>query len=133
MSSPFGPQQAAALAFPTALLLGLTLVMQLLAARERKLQLGAAFLVEIELERHERHTLALDRSDELVDLAAVQEELAQALGRVIEAAALEVFGDVGIDQPDLPGAGIGIRFCDRCLSLAQRFHLRPGERDAGLE
>jgi len=35
-----------------------------------------------------------------VNLAAVQQELAQALGRMVEAAALQIFRDVGIDQPD---------------------------------
>src|SRR5262249_24919338 len=107
--------------------------MQLLAARERKLELGAALLVEIQLERHQRHSLPLDRAHELVDLAAVKEELAHAFGRMIEAAALQIFRDVGIDQPDLPAARVGIGFGDRRLAAAQRFHFRAGERDAGLE
>src|SRR5436309_3068241 len=42
-----GPQEPSTLPLPAALFLGLTLVVQLLAARERKLELGAAFLVEI--------------------------------------------------------------------------------------
>src|SRR5215469_10304165 len=88
------PHQPAALALPGALLLGFALVVELLAAGERKLDLGAALFVEIELERHEGHALALDRAGELVDLAAVQQELAGALGRMVEAAALQVFGDV---------------------------------------
>src|ERR1700730_11222489 len=66
-------------------------------------------------------------------LTAVQEELADTLGCMIETAALEIFRDVGIDEPDLPAAGIGIRFCDRRLALAQRFHFGPGECDTGLE
>jgi hypothetical protein len=107
--------------------------MQLLAARERKLDLGTAFFIEIKLERHQRHAFALYRADELIDLAAVKEELADTLGWMIETAALEVLRDVGIDEPDLPAAGIGIRFRDRRLALAQRFHFRPGERDTGLE
>src|SRR5262249_57234863 len=97
-------------AFPAALLVGFALVVQLLAAGERKLELGAALVVEIELERHQRHSLALDRTDELVDLPAVQEELAHALGGVVEAAALQVFRDIGIDQPDLAATRIGIGF-----------------------
>ena len=66
---PLLPQQAAALALPGALLLRLALVVKLFAARQSQLDLGAAPLVEIELERHQRHALALHRADELVDLA----------------------------------------------------------------
>src|SRR5262249_37452095 len=130
---PLCSQQPPALALPTAPLLAFALIMQLLAARERKLELGAALLVEIELQRHQRHSLALDRAHELVDLAAVKEELAHAFGRMVEAATLQIFRDVGIDQPDLPAARIGIGFGDRRLAATQRFHLRAGERDAGLE
>src|SRR5712671_1252678 len=61
-----GPQQPSALPLPAALFLGFTLVVQLLAARERKLELGAALQVEIKLERHEGHALALDRTQKLV-------------------------------------------------------------------
>src|SRR5262249_56559533 len=96
-----GPQQPSALALPAALLLGFALVVQLLAAGERKLELGAALVVEIELERHQRHSFALDRADELVDLPAVHEKLAHALWGVGEAAALRVFRAIGRDQPDV--------------------------------
>src|SRR5262249_17039173 len=75
-----GPQQPSALPLPAALLLGLPLVVQLLAAGERKLELGAAFVVEIEPERHQRHSLALDRAHELVDLTAAKEGRAHTTG-----------------------------------------------------
>src|SRR5262245_62307116 len=101
--SALGPQQPPALALPTALLFGLALVVQLLAAGKGELELGAALLVEIELERHQRHALALDRADQLVDLAAVEKELADALGRRVEAAGLQIFRDIGIDEPDQIG------------------------------
>src|SRR5438874_1596458 len=93
------PQQAPLLARPIALLLALALVVQLLAARKRELDLGAPSVVEIEPQRHERHALALDSADQLVDLAFMQQQLARALRRMIEAAGLQIFGDVGIDQP----------------------------------
>src|SRR3954451_1712659 len=127
-----GAQQPAALALPTALLLGFALVVQLLAAREPYLDLGAAFFIEVELERHQGHSLALDRPHELVDLGSVKEKLADALGGMIKTAALEIFRNIGIDEPYLPVAGIGIRFCDCRLALTQRLHFRPGESDAGL-
>src|SRR5437879_1447448 len=68
-----GPQQPSALPLPAALFLRFTLVVQLLAARERKLELGAALLVEIKLERYQRHALALDGAYKPVDLAAVKQ------------------------------------------------------------
>src|SRR5207237_7567581 len=109
-ASPLRAQQPPALALPGALLLGLALVVQLLAAGERKLDLGAALFVEIELERDERHDLALDRTPELVDLAAVQQQPTRALGRMVEAAGLQIFGDVGVDEPELAAAGVGVGF-----------------------
>src|SRR3984893_12085631 len=126
-------QQPAALALPAAFLFRLALVVQFLAARQRKLDFGATFVVKIELERDESHSLALNRSDELADLPPVQEQLTQALGGIIEAAPLEVFGDVGIDEPDLPPTRIGIGFCNCRLPLAQGFYFRSGQRNAGLE
>src|SRR5262245_26669596 len=99
--SPLCAQEPAALAFPGTLLFSFALVVELLAARKRELDLGAALFVEIELERHKRHALALDRAGELVDLAPMQQELARALGRMVEAAGLQVLGNIGVDQPDL--------------------------------
>src|ERR1700751_4744805 len=99
MSSALQAHQAPLLAVPAALLLGLPLVVQLLAARERDLELGPALLVEIQSERHDRHALALDPAGELVDLPAVEQQLARPLGRMIEAAGLQIFRDIGVDEP----------------------------------
>src|SRR6478672_1030712 len=112
----FGPKQPSAFAIPAALLLGFALVVQLLAAGERKLELGAALVVEIEPERHERHSLALDRADELVDLAAGKDDLAHPLGGMVEAVALEVVRDIGVDQPDLTDTRTGVGFPDSRLA-----------------
>src|SRR5258708_7199271 len=71
------PQQPAALARPVAFLLGLALVMQLLALGERELDLGAALVVEIDLQRYDGHAFALDRAHQLVDLPLVQQKLAR--------------------------------------------------------
>jgi hypothetical protein len=101
--------------------------------RERKLDLGAALFVEIELERNERHALAVHRARELVDLPPVQQKLAGAFRGVVEASTLQVFGDVGVDEPDFAAAGVGIGLCDRGLPLAQRFHFGAGQCDAGFE
>src|SRR6266567_6856491 len=75
--SPLVAQQPAALARPVALLLGLALVVQLLALGECDLDLGAAFVVEIDLQWHDGHAFALDRAHQLVDLPLVQQEFAR--------------------------------------------------------
>src|ERR1700722_6085671 len=97
--SSFEPHQAAALALPASFLFGLALVVELLAAAERDFDLRAPLVVEEQLERHDGHALAVDRYRELVDLATVQQQLARPLRRMIEPAGLEVFRDVGVDQP----------------------------------
>src|SRR5437763_144614 len=99
VGSPFCPQEATALAFPAAFLLRLTLIVELLAASKRKLDLRAPTLVKIEPQRHQRHALALNRPNKLVNLPAVQEKLAQAFWRMIEAAGLHIFRDICVDEP----------------------------------
>src|SRR6516164_745080 len=133
MVSSFATQQPAPLALPAALLLGFPLIVQFLSPRQRKLELGASLVIEIEFQGNERHALALDRADELTDLPAMQKKLARALGSMIEAAALQIFGDIGIDQPDLATSGIGIGLGDGRLALPQRLYFGSSQRDPGLE
>src|ERR1051325_456037 len=133
LTSLFLPQQPAPLARPVALLLGLTLVVQLLALGQRDLDLGAALVVEIDLERHDGHALALDRTHQLVDLAAMQQELARPLRRMVEATGLLVFGDVGVDQPQFTVTRRRVGLSDAGLAGAQRLDLAAGERHARLE
>src|SRR5262245_64845896 len=52
---------------------------------------------------------------------------------MVEAAALQVFWNIGVDQPDLAAARIGVGLRDRRLAAAQRLNLRAGEREADLE
>ena len=46
---------------------------------------------------------------------------------------LQIFRNIGINQPDLAATRVGIRLGDRGLASTQRFYLAAGERDAGLE
>src|SRR6185295_8572334 len=125
-------QQPAALTLPRALLFGVALVVELLAARQGEFDLGAASFVEIELERNKRHALALDRPDQFVDLPAMKQKLARPLWRMVEPVCLQVLGNVGIDQPDFAVASVGIGFGDRRLAETQRFHFGAVERETGL-
>src|ERR1700741_1714089 len=95
------PHQAALLPAPIALLHGLALVVQLLALGERELEFRAAALVEVKLERNQGHAFAVDGADQLVDLLSVQKKLAWPFRQMIEAVGLQIFRNIGVDQPDL--------------------------------
>ena len=114
------PHQPRLVALPVALLFGLALVVQLLALGDAQFQLGDALGVEIELQRDQRHAFALDGDGQLGGLALVHQQLARALGLVVEAAGLGVFGDIGVDQEDLAILGVGVAFADGGLAGAQR-------------
>src|SRR3954470_5524511 len=126
------PHHALLLAIPVALLLGVALVVLLLAAREAEIDLDAV-LLPVERERNERVALALDRADELVDLCAVEEQLARA----------PVFGDDvrrgrdqrhdrRAEQEDLAGLHDRVRIAEIHAPGAQALHFPAFERDAGL-
>src|SRR5574338_482391 len=68
------------------------LVVLLLAPAQRQADLGLAAR-EVDLERDECQPLLLDRADQPLDLAPVQQELARAHGRVVPAIALFVGRD----------------------------------------
>src|SRR5712692_6057460 len=120
------------LALPAALLFALAFVVQFLAAGDRNLDLGATLRIEIELQRHERHALALHRASELVDFTSVQQQLAGPPREMIETVRLQIFGDIGVVEPQFAGLLRRIGFGDRRLALPQRLDLGPGQRDAGL-
>src|SRR3546814_1047131 len=88
--------------------------------------------VEIDGKGHERHALAGDGAMQLRDLALMKEQLARALGLMVEAVAVTEFGYVGVDQPDFLLLHLGIAFGDRAFAEAERLHLGAGERAAGF-
>src|SRR5690606_11144428 len=117
-------QQPTALAVPVAALFGVALVVKLFAARQRNFELRATLLVEIKLERHDGEPFALDAGGEPVDLAVMQQQPAGTFRRVIvERARLQIFRNVGIDEPEAAIAGIGIGFTDAGAAAAQGFDL----------
>src|ERR1700710_61123 len=52
---------------------------------------------------------------------------------MVEAVGLQVFRNVGVDQPYLAALGIRVGFRDRGLAVADRLDLGAGQRDAGLD
>ena len=63
----------------------------------------------------------------------MQQQLARPARLVIEAVGLQIFGDIGVEEPDLAALLARIALPDRRLAAAQRLHLGAGQRDAGLE
>src|SRR5690348_15557186 len=108
-----------AVRLPAVLLLtqGLPLVVLLLTAGERDLGLGAAVL-EVQGEGHDRVTRLLRLRRQLVDLLAVQEQLALAAHRVVGPGALAVLGNVGVVQPRLVPVDLDEAVGQRGASLA---------------
>jgi hypothetical protein len=90
------------LRLPPVLLLpqGLALVVLLLASRESDLGLRPAVL-EVQGQGHDGVTRLLGLRLQLVDLLAVQQELALAARGVVRPAALVILRDVGVVQPRL--------------------------------
>src|SRR5262249_30663603 len=76
-----------------ALLDRLALVVELLAATQPQLDLGAVTF-EVELERHEGQPLCAHAHLQANDFLAVQQQLARAHGVVVHVRALLVLGDV---------------------------------------
>src|SRR5207244_12271329 len=107
------------------------LVAQLLAARERELDLDAA-VPEIEPRRYDGEALLRDRRGEALDLPPVEEELARPVGVVVGAVPLRVLGHVEVDEPRLTVTHLCVRLLQRRIALAQRLDLRAGEHDARL-
>ena len=109
---------------PLGLALGdrLALVVVFLAACQGHLDLGPAAL-EVEQGRNQRVAALADLAADTVDLAAVQQQLAFALGFVVLPAGLLVGSDVAIDQVQLTLLDAAVGVVQMRLSGAQRLDL----------
>src|SRR5262249_19705475 len=75
-------------------------VVGLLTAGQRQFDLDLA-VGEVHRQRHQREVAVADLADQVVDLPAVQQQLAVAPRRVVGPGAVVVLGDVDVAQPDL--------------------------------
>src|SRR5262249_35565586 len=80
-----------------------------------------------------REAALLDLRAQLVELAAMQEQLPMALGLVAELARRPVGADVRADEEQLLAEEAGIRILQVGPPVAQRLDLAPREHEAGLE
>src|SRR5215468_723867 len=110
----------------------LALVVQLLAASETQLRLGAP-LHPVEPERHQRQAALLDLAAQLVELAPVQQQLPMTLRVVPELARRPVGADVYADQEELVAEEARVRVLQVDAPVAQRLHLTADERQTGLQ
>src|SRR4051812_38999492 len=94
-----GLQQLLLVALPVFFFFGGALVDLAFAVGEAELHLGVAALVEIDRERNEGHALALGLALELLDLAALQQQLPRAAWLVVEAVGGFVFRKIGVVEP----------------------------------
>src|ERR671934_946554 len=125
-------QRALHIALRLALLDRLALVEAVLATGEGDLHLGAR-APEVDPRGHERQAALLRLADEALDLAAVGQQLARALGVVVLARRRAVGRDVDVVQPQLAVADRRVPVLELRRAAAQRLHLRAGEHDAALE
>ena len=98
------------------------LVAALAAACEGDLDFHAAVL-EVHARRDERQALLAHLPVQRVDLAAMQEELAIAVGLVPQRPCLRVLGDRRADEPRLAVADVGV--CLPELNVAVRARTSP--------
>src|SRR5919201_4005397 len=109
-----------------------SLVPSFLATGEGELDLGAP-VPEVEPCRDEREAALGGLRGELVDLAAVEEQLAVAVGLVWLDRGLRVRGDVCADEPELAVARLGVGATQAGLPLAERLDLAAGEDETRFD
>src|SRR6266511_4280871 len=109
----------------------LALVVGALAPCDCQLDLDE-LLLEVQPQRHQREPALGDPPGELVDLLAVEQELAGPGGLVPVVAGVRVRRDLHV-QDDLAVLDHGVGILERGATLAQGLHLAAAQRDASLE
>src|SRR6266550_2613737 len=124
-----GANRALHVALVVALFFVAALVVELfpLAQGKRYLRFSA---LEVQLERNERQSLALDRADHLPDLLSMQQELPGSGWLVIEVARLFIGRYVQVEQKNLTIFDDRVGISDVGLSVSKRFDLASGQNNA---
>jgi hypothetical protein len=123
--------RAGHLALELALLDRPALVADVLAARQRDLDLRARPL-EVHAGRDQGQPLLLGLADQPLDLALVHEELARPLRLVVLPLRGRVGRDVHVVQPHLTVLDRGVAVLEHRLAAAQGLDLGAGEHEAAL-
>src|SRR6185312_406722 len=115
-----------------ALLDRLALVEAVLALRERQLDLRAR-ASEVDARRHEREAALSRSAEQPVDLAASEQQLAVALGRVVVVVGGRIRRDVEMVEPHFAVSDGRVCVLQLRPAGAQRLHLGTSEHDAALD
>ena len=111
----------------------LALVVQLLTSAKAKQKLDTAILVEIQLQGHERHPARAQFTVEIVDLLAVKQQLATAIGITVENRSVGIRMNVHVMKPALAVADKGEGVRDLTGAFTQAAYLGTGKLDPTLE
>ena len=123
--------RATNLAFTLAFRNRLALVVQLFAARQRNLDLGAIFF-EIHLQRHKRETFFLRATCQPHNFFAVHQQFAVAIRIRVLPARRFVRRDVHIHHPQLAASHLRVTIAQIHASRARGFDLGAGKGDPGF-
>ena len=104
--------QSALLLLPIALFLGCALVLQLFAFGDANQYFSTAFVIKVNLQRHQSHAFAAYIFEQVSQLFFADKQLAPPPLFVLKGFGLLVFWHVGVDQPQLTIFDIGIAFGD---------------------
>src|SRR5262249_62183448 len=80
-----------------------------------------------------REALLPDLAVERVDLGAMHEQLAFAVGLMSQGATLGVLGDGRADQPGLAVADVRVGLAELDAAVPRGLHLRAGQDETGLD
>jgi hypothetical protein len=124
--------QALNVAFHGGLLFRFPLIVLLATAADPEEEFGHSSF-EVHFQRDERKSLFERPVGKPLDLPAVEQQLAGALGDVIKTVRLHVFRDIAANEPDLAVLDPGVRLVERHPAAAQALDLAPDQDQAAFE
>lgn len=111
---------------------GFALIVEFFTGAERDLYLDQAVLY-IDAQRNERFTTRIHRTDQFVNLAPMQEQLALTAWRMVLKVAEFIFANVRMIHPGLPFLDPAKSLADLGITRPYRFHFSALEDDTGLK
>lgn len=98
-------------------------------ARECKLAFGHA-VAKVNFQRNQGKAFLLNLNAQLVDFAAIEQQLARAERAMIPGPAGLIFGYVAIHEPEFPAPGFGVGIAQASLPFTQCLDFRADQNHA---